>query len=233
MKFAHLLPMTLIDYPDHIAALAYVAACNFRCPFCHNSELVLPEETSKLHLIPENDIFVTLHERQRFIDALVITGGEPTLQPGLGQFITRAKHLGLLVKLDTNGSQPEILEALFRAHLLDYVAMDVKGPPARYDELAGVHVDINAIQDSIRLIIHNAPDYEFRTTIAPTITVGDIKETVPMVSGAKRYYLQRFVIPQDKALVDPAWKNKQAFSEEELGAIWEQIKSAFPAGGVR
>ena len=225
--------MTLIDYPDHIAALVYVAACNFRCPFCHNSELVLPEETSKLHLIPENDIFVTLHERQRFIDALVITGGEPTLQPGLGQFITRAKHLGLLVKLDTNGSRPEILEALFRAHLLDYVAMDVKGPPARYDELAGAPVDVNAIRHSIRLIIHNAPDYEFRTTVAPTITVDDIKETIPMIAGAKRYYLQRFVVPQDKALVDPTWKDKQALSKEELKVVWEQVESMFPAGGAR
>ena len=225
--------MTLMDYPDHIAALVYAAACNFRCPFCHNSELVLPEETSKLHLIPENDILSTLREREGFIDALVITGGEPTLQPDLGQFITRVKHLGLLVKLDTNGSQPEILEALFRAHLLDYVAMDVKGPPARYDELAGVHVDIDAIRHSIRLVIHNAPDYEFRTTVAPTITVGDIEETIPMIAGAKRYYLQRFVVPQDKALVDPAWKDRQAFSEEELGAIWEQIKSSFPAGGAR
>jgi len=225
--------MTLIDYPDHVAALAYTAACNFRCPFCHNSELVIPEEISKLHCIPENDILATLRERQGFIDALAITGGEPTLQPNLGQFIARVKHLGFLVKLDTNGSRPEILEALFRAHLLDYVAMDVKGPPARYDELAGVHVDLNAIERSIRLIIHNAPDYEFRTTVAPTITVDDIKETIPMIAGAKRYYLQRFVVPQDKALVDPTWKDKQAFSKEELRVIWEQVKNMFPAGGAR
>jgi len=227
------LPTTLIDYPGKVAALAFTAGCNFRCPFCHNCELVLPEKIKKLKLIPENEVLYFLREREKFLDALCITGGEPTLQEDLPRFIERAKRLGLLVKLDTNGSHPEVLKELFDNQLLDYVAMDLKGPAARYDEMAGVHVDMAAITRSIRLIIEQAPDYEFRTTTAPTITAKDIKETVSLIAGAKRYYLQQFVVPTDKDLVDPAWNQKTALSEGELRALWERIKGNFTAGGVR
>jgi len=233
MRIAYVLPTTLIDYPGKVAALAFTAGCNFRCPFCHNCELVLPEKIKKLKLIPENEVLYFLREREKFLDALCITGGEPTLQEDLPRFIERAKRLGLLVKLDTNGSHPEVLKELFDNQLLDYVAMDLKGPAARYDEMAGVHVDMAAITRSIRLIIEQAPDYEFRTTTAPTITAKDIKETVSLIAGAKRYYLQQFVVPTDKDLVDPAWNQKTALSEGELRALWERIKGNFTAGGVR
>ena len=111
--------------------------------------------------------------------------------------------------------------------------MDLKGPPARYDELAGVRVDLDAIEQSIRLIIEQAPDYEFRTTVAPTMTFRDIEATAALVSGAKRYILQRFVAPHDKDLVDPSWKGKVALSEGELHTLWEIIKDNFSEGGVR
>jgi|LZCG01.1.fsa_nt_gb pyruvate formate lyase activating enzyme len=233
MKIAQILPTTLIDYPDKVSALAYTAGCNFRCPFCHNSELVLPEKIRKLQLIPEDDILYFLREREKFLDALCITGGEPTLHDDLPRFIERVKRLGLLVKLDTNGSHPEVLQDLLNAHLLDYVAMDVKGPPARYDELAGVRVNMGAIERSIKLIIKLAPDYEFRTTVAPTITPEDIEDTVELVQGAKRYFLQTFVVPEGKDLVDPVWSEKTALSEEELRAVWGRIEEDFEGGGVR
>ena len=117
MKIAQLLPTTLIDYPGKVAALAYTAGCNFRCPFCHNSELVLPEKIQTMPLIPENDILYFLRERGNFLDALSITGGEPTLHDDLPRFIKRVKQLGLLVKLDTNGSRPEVLRAVSYTHL--------------------------------------------------------------------------------------------------------------------
>jgi len=233
MRIAYVLPTTLIDYPGKVAALAFTAGCNFRCPFCHNCELVLPEKIKKLKLIPENEVLYFLREREKFLDALCITGGEPTLQEDLPRFIERAKRLGLLVKLDTNGSHPEVLEELLDAHLLDYIAMDLKGPAARYDEMAGVHVDMAAITRSIRLIIDRAPDYEFRTTTAPTITAKDIKEAVSLIAGAKRYFLQQFVVPTGKDLVDPAWNQKTALPERELRALWEGIKENFTEGGVR
>ncbi len=233
MKIAQILPTTLIDYPNRVAALIYTPLCNFRCPFCHNSELVLPEKIRKLQLIPENDILYFLREREKFLDALCITGGEPTLQEDLPRFIGRVKQLGLLVKLDTNGSRPEVLKELFDNHLLDYVAMDVKGPAKRYSELAGVHVNLDAVRRSIRLIMDRVPDYEFRTTVAPTITADDIEDTVELVQGAKRYFLQPFVVPTDKDLVDPSWNNKIALSKNELQAVWKRIETNFAAGGVR
>lgn len=233
MKIAQILPTTLIDYPNRVAALIYTPLCNFRCPFCHNSELVLPEKIRKLQLIPENDILYFLREREKFLDALCITGGEPTLQDDLPRFIEWVKRIGLLVKLDTNGSRPEVLKELFDNHLLDYVAMDVKGPAKRYSELAGVHVDLDAVRHSVKLIMDRAPDYEFRTTVAPTITVEDIEDTVALVQGAKRYFFQTFVTPTDKDLVDPAWNEKTALSKTELEAVWERIKGNFSDGGVR
>jgi len=233
MKIAQLLPTTLIDYPNKVAALAYTAGCNFRCPFCHTSELVLPEKMEKMQLIPENDVLYFLRERGNFLDALSITGGEPTLHDDLPRFIKRVKQLGLLVKLDTNGSRPEVLEELLHNHLLDYVAMDVKGPAVRYSELAGVRVDLAAIRRSIKLIMEYAPDYEFRTTVAPTITPEDIEDTVELIQGAKRYFLQAFVVPEGKDLVDPTWNEKSALSKTELEGVWEKIKGNFPDGGVR
>jgi len=233
MKIASIFSTTLIDYPGHVAALIFTAGCNYRCPFCHNSELVLPEKIRALSLIPEADVFSVLKERQEFLDGVVITGGEPAIQPDLARFVEQVRHLGFLVKLDTNGSRPDVLEPLLEAQLLDYVAMDLKGPPARYDKLAGVRVDLDAIERSIRLIIEQAPDYEFRTTVAPTMTFQDIEATVALVAGAKRYILQQFVSPQEKDLVDPAWRGKVALSEGELHTLWEAIKDNFSEGGVR
>jgi pyruvate formate lyase activating enzyme len=233
MKIAQLLPITLIDYPDKVAALAYTAGCNFRCPFCHNSELVLPEKIRSMEPIPEDDILRFLGERGRFLDALSITGGEPTLHEDLPCFIERVKELGLLVKLDSNGSRPEVLKNLFDNHLIDYIAMDVKGPAERYSELSGAKVDMDAISQSIELIIERAPDYELRTTIAPTITAEDIEQTVNLVKGSKRYFMQAFVVPKGKDLVDPSWNEKKALSRADLNDIWKRVQGNFPYGGVR
>jgi len=233
MKIAALVPTTLIDYPQRVAALLYTAGCNFRCPFCHNAELVLPEEVERLSLIQENEIVALLTDRQTFLDGLVITGGEPTIQSDLVPFIERVKRLGLLVKLDTNGSRPQVLETLLKAQLLDYVAMDIKAPAGRYAEFTGVAVDMDAIKRSIRLIIEQAPDYEFRTTAAPTLTADDIELAATWIGGTKRYILQGFVLPEGKRLVDISWEAKAALSEQELHTVWERIKSRFGDGGVR
>ena len=233
MKIAQLLPTTLIEYPGKVAALIYTAGCNFRCPFCHNSELVLPDKVKALHCIPEDDVLYFLRERQGFLDALAITGGEPTLQPDLAEFLARVKGIGYLIKLDTNGSNPGVLARLFDEKLVDYVAMDVKGPEERYSELAGVNVDTDAVKETIRLIIDRAPDYEFRTTVAPTITADELEETTRLIEGAKRYFLQAFVVPEGKEIVDPSWSDLSALSKEELRAVWERIKDRFPEGGVR
>jgi len=233
MQIAHVLPTTLVDYPDRVAALVFTPGCSFRCPFCHNSELVLPERIAALPLIPENDLVYFLRERAGFLDAVVITGGEPTLQSSLSAVMQRVKRLGLLVKLDTNGSRPEVLEALLDERLLDYVAMDIKAPLERYRELCGTTVDLGAIRRSIDLIKTRAPDYEFRTTAAPTLTQDDIRAIAGLIDGAKRYILQPFVVPQGKDLVDPAWRDKPALSQDALRSVWNAIRDRFEDGGVR
>ncbi len=186
-----------------------------------------------MQIVPEDNILSFLRERGRFLDALSITGGEPTLHEDLPCFIEKVKKLGLLVKLDSNGSRPEVLERLFDDHLIDYIAMDVKGPAERYSELAGVSVNMDTISASIEQIIERAPDYELRTTIAPTITPDDIEGAVKLVRGSKRYFLQAFVVPDGKDLVDPSWNEKTALSKAELNEIWKTIQGNFPYGGVR
>lgn len=233
MRIAHLLPTTLIDYPGRVAALIYTPSCNFRCPFCHNPELVLPERVEGLKLVPEEEVLSLLRERRGFLDALAITGGEPTLQGDLRRFIEEVKRLGYLVKLDTNGSRPEVLAELFGEGLLDYVAMDVKGPPERYPELTGGAGDRAAIGEAIELIGERAPDYEFRTTAAPGLTMGDIRAIADWIRGAKRYILQRFSVPPDNGLVDPSLAGQSSLSAAELRAVWSDISGSFEDGGVR
>jgi len=144
-----------------------------------------------------------------------------------------SKRLGYLVKLDTNGSHPEVLAGLFDAGLLDYVAMDVKAPPARYSEVVGVPIDPSVIEESIRVIVDRAPDYEFRTTVAPGLTEDDIRAIADWIEGAKRYTLQRFTVPEDKGLVDPDFTDRTALSAVELQAIWSDLSGSFRDGGVR
>lgn len=233
MRIASLLPTTLIDYPGKVAALIYTPSCNFRCPFCHNPELVLPERVALLDPIPEEEVLALLEERRGFLDALAITGGEPTLQPDLVRFVAGVKRLGYLVKLDTNGSHPELLAELFDKGLIDYVAMDVKSPPARYSEVVRAPIDPAVIDRSIRLIVERAPDYEFRTTAAPGLTEGDIRAIADWIAGASRYVLQLFSIPYEKGLVDPSFIGREALSAAELEAVWSTISRRFSGGGIR
>ena len=233
MEIVRLEPTSLIDYPGQVAAVGFVAGCNFRCPFCHNPQLVLPEKALRSPPLPEGDVLRCLAERRGFLDGLVITGGEPALQPGLERFVREVKALGLLVKLDTNGSRPDVLERLLDAGLLDYVAMDVKAPFARYAEFAGACVDLSAMERSIRLVRERAPDYEFRTTVAPGLRLDDLDALADRLGGARRWFLQHFVVPPTKELVDPAWGAMAALSRQELEAAWETLRDEVLEGGVR
>jgi pyruvate formate lyase activating enzyme len=161
-------PCSLCDYPGHVAAVVFTQGCNFRCPFCHNPEL-LPLRSGARPLIPEAAILERLTRRRGQIDAAVISGGEPTLQPDLLEFLQAIRELGLKIKLDTNGSRPDVLTALFGARLLDYVAMDVKAPWPSYSKLAGVNVCENDLLKSVRLIVASKIAHEFRTTLVPVL----------------------------------------------------------------
>lgn len=186
--------MTLIDYPGKIAATVFTAGCNFRCPFCHNPELVVIDPGDvPVFREQEKRFFDFLEGRKGLLDGVCITGGEPTVQPDIVPFMRRLRDMGFLVKLDSNGTRPEILREVFREGLADYVAMDIKNGADRYAETVGTAVDMEKIRESIGLIMGSGVGYEFRTTVVPGIhTEDDAEGIAALISGAKRYYLQVF-----------------------------------------
>ncbi len=187
---------SLLDFPGRVASLVFTGGCNLSCSFCHNPGLVLDPDQYPDY--PLDQLLEDLQQRSSFIDGVVVSGGEPTLAPGLEDFLRQIKALGLQVKLDTNGLQPQVLERLFADALVDYLAIDVKTAPARYAELHDRPVDISALQASCRLAIEVAPEYEFRTTCVPGL-VGD-DELVAIgeqIRGARRWILQQYIPRQE------------------------------------
>jgi len=183
--------LSLLDYQDKLACVVFFKECNFRCPFCHNGDSVLNASDT----ISFDELLNYLKTRVGLIDAVVFSGGEPTLEKDLEVKIKAVKDLGFLVKLDTNGTNPETLKKLFDFGLVDYVAMDIKNTPTLYAKTSGVtHLDIASIQRSIALIIARAPDYEFRTTLVKEFHEHmDVQEYLSFIKGAKRLFLQKFV----------------------------------------
>ena len=224
---------TLLDYPGHMAAVVFAAGCNFRCPFCHNPELVLPELVSQMDTSLDESFFTELEERRGFLDAVVISGGEPTLQPDLPQVLARIKDLGYLIKLDTNGAQSALLQQAIEDELVDFVAMDIKAPPNVYDELSGVSVDVATIEGSIAIIKRLAPRYEFRTTVAPGLSRDDLIQIGDWIESGRGYWLQEFRVPVGKKLVDEGYRDKAALNKDDLEAVWDRLRDRFDSGGVR
>jgi pyruvate formate lyase activating enzyme len=192
---------SLIEYPDHIATVLFCGGCDFRCPMCHNASLVL--SPGSLDEIPHPEIWRFLAQRRRLVDAVVITGGEPTLQTGLVPFFSQAHKEGLKTKLDTNGYHPLVIHNLLSKGLVDYIAMDIKAPRERYELLTGLTiVEIGRIEDSINLILKSSIDYEFRTTVVPGLLgVEDVAAIAKWIKGAKKYFIQQF---RPSSTLDPA-----------------------------
>ena len=201
---------TLIDYPGKISAVIFTQGCNFRCAYCHNPELL----ETKAGLISEKQILDFLETRKKQLEAVVVTGGEPTLQLDLINFLEKVNKMGFLVKLDTNGTKPRIIKKALELNLVDYIAMDIKGPIDKYSKIAGVKVNTINIIKSIKLIMKKAPDYEFRTTITrEQLKKEDIKEIGRLINGAKKYRLQRYICrAENKKMADIF----TAYSEKEM-----------------
>ena len=225
--------MTLLDYPGRIAATLFTAGCNFRCPFCHNSELVLPDLVKKAGAKLEENFFDELADRKGFLDAIVISGGEPTLQPDLLPVLSRIKSLGYLVKLDTNGLRPDLIQDILEKGLADYIAMDIKAPVYKYQQIAGVPVNTDRIQQSISFIQQSRVLYEFRTTVAPGLSEEDLLRIGDWIADSKAYWLQMFRAPAEKRLVDEACRASDALKKNDLEAVWNQLRDRFDTGGVR
>lgn len=188
---------SFVDFPGKISAVVFTPGCNMRCWYCHNSHITAGE----VEIIDEAEVMEHLHRRRDVLDGVVITGGEPTLQRDLREFILRVRSLGYAVKLDTNGTNPVLLAQLLGEGLIDYVAMDIKAPLARYRDITGTDDDMSAIRRSITLLMNSAADYEFRTTFAPCLTPEDVAALAADIAGAKRLFIQQYrpVRPGDPA----------------------------------
>lgn len=211
--------MTMLDYPDHTACIVFTPGCNFRCGYCHNPEFVLPEMLAQIRnsFIPEEVFFNFLKKRTGCLDGVVITGGEPTLMPDLVAFIERIKNFGFLVKLDSNGGRPEVLQNLISKNLLDYIAMDVKTSLEKYTHLVGPRLDPNNIQKSIDLIMHSGVPYEFRTTLVKELHSVEVLESMSeLMRGAKQFFLQGF---RPQKTLDPKFETYHAFHSNEIENI--------------
>lgn len=183
--------LSLLDYEDKVSVVLFSQACNFRCPFCHNGESVLNAQSA----LDFDEILAYLKTRTGLVDAVVFSGGEPTLEPDLEVKIKAVKSLGFLIKLDTNGTNPVLLEKLLDEGLIDYVAMDIKNSPSLYAKTSGVtNINLDNIRKSISIIMKKAPDYEFRTTLVKEFHEHmDYDAFFELIKGAKRLYLQKFV----------------------------------------
>lgn len=191
MKLSGLQKTTLLDYPGHVAATIFLGGCNFRCPFCHNGDLILDSFESSC---TEQDVLSFLNKRSSVLEGVCITGGEPTLHDGLEAFIRNIRSLGLLVKLDTNGYRPDILKELCGQGLISYVAMDIKSGKTNYAKTAGLNVlDLSRIEESVNFLLHCDIPYEFRTTVVKELhSEEDFKEIGPWLTGCPHYYLQSY-----------------------------------------
>jgi len=240
MQIAGIQKMTLVDYPGKVAATVFTRGCSFRCGFCHNPELVLPKEFNPL--IPEEDFFRFLESRLGKIEAICITGGEPTIQNDIGKFISHIKALGFLVKLDSNGSMPEVLEEIIEEGDVDYIAMDIKAPLSKYQAVSNSNLKILKNQDttedilkknikrSINLIMNSGIDYEFRTTVNhPHHRPEDFKGIGELINGAKRYFIQNFVPSKQ---IDSKIKFKP-FTRKELEESLKIIKKYINDSNIR
>lgn len=198
----------------------FTQGCNFRCGYCHNPELLgmnIPKTC-----IPKEEFLNFLKTRQGKLDGIVITGGEPTLQKDLYDFVNEVKTLGFEIKLDTNGTNPDILEKLLKENMLDYVAMDIKAPLEKYDEITGTKCNIQNIKKSIELIMNSHINYEFRTTVLKNqLTFEDFEKIGSLLDGAKKYYLQKFVASK---IYDKKLQNAQTYSNEEFHEICEKLR---------
>jgi len=228
MEFAHLEKTSLLDYPGRVASVLFTIGCNFRCPFCHNRMLVIPEEYPA-HRLDEDTVLSILIKRKKYIDSVAITGGEPTLHHDFVEFLGRLKENGFSVKLDTNGTNPRMLDQIIREGLVDYLALDIKAPKERYSEVVGVTVTpemMNNIEESFRLTINSGLPYEFKTTVVPTLhTVDDIEEIGRWLKelGAEHYVIQMFR-PVKGSLVDRRFESIAPFKDSEVNIFYMTAK---------
>ena len=226
MKIGGFQKMTVLDYPGKVACTVFTHGCNLRCPFCHNARLVVRDED----LIDENEILSYLNKRRGILDGVCISGGEPTLQSDLFDFMKKVKDLGMLIKLDTNGTCPDKLQYAIDNGLVDYVAMDIKNCREEYAKTCGLSkMDISKIEKSVEILMQGGVDYEFRTTVTTELhTPDDFAKIGQWIKGAKRYYIQSFVDSGDIIL-----EGLNPLDLQGLKALLEAVSPYVPSVELR
>jgi pyruvate formate lyase activating enzyme len=221
---------TLVDYPGKIACTLFLGGCNMRCGYCHNRDLALNH--TKLDTIPSDEILAFLEKRKKYLQGLCITGGEPTIHKDLPLFIEKIKKIGYKVKLDTNGTNPAMLQELISHQLIDFIAMDIKASLNNYSSVCGVSSDKEKIIQSVNVIMNSPIEYEFRTTIIPdVIDDKEIKKIGNLIKGAKRYALQQFTASEH--CIGKKYQDMKALSLEQLYSFKELIKDTVHSVEIR
>ncbi|HHV09310.1 MAG TPA: anaerobic ribonucleoside-triphosphate reductase activating protein [Clostridiales bacterium] len=219
MKIHGFNKLTLLDYPGHMAATVFLGGCNMRCPFCHNASLVT--RAASQPTLPAEEVLNTLFRRRHLLEGICITGGEPTLNPGLTDFIRQLKSYDFKVKLDTNGTNPALLKVLVQDGLIDYIAMDIKNSKAKYAPTSGIAgLELDKIEESVDFLLSGLLDYELRTTIVKELhTREDMRSIGEWIAGAKAYYLQSYQASGD--IIEPGFN---PYPKEELEAFTAILK---------
>ena len=225
MKISGWNKISLVDYPGKVSTIVFTSGCNWKCFYCHNYKMV----TDPKNLVDENEVKDYIWQRKNKLDAVVVSGGEPTIQSDLVDFLLWLKSTGLKIKLDTNGTRPEVIENILGRKLVDYIAMDVKSGLRKYGKIAKVKIDFKKIKKSIELIMNSKIDYEFRTTVFKKwVELKDLEEIGVIINGAKKYFLQNYVYRE--SIKDG--EKILSYSEEELESMVEILKSKFNFGEV-
>ncbi len=230
MQITGIQKLTLLDYPGTVACTVFTAGCSFRCPFCHNAMLVLPEQMTQDYLT-DDEVFDFLRRRRGVLDGVAVTGGEPLLHKDIPDFLRRVKELGYKIKLDTNGSNPALLREIVGKRLVDRVAMDIKNSPGLYAGTIGFErFDLAPVEESKNFLLSGCVDYEFRTTVVKGIhTRESLIEAAKWIRGAKEYYLQQFKDSGNLVLGD----GLSAYDEKQMHALADAIREYIPAVEVR
>jgi pyruvate formate lyase activating enzyme len=213
------LETSFIDWKGRLSSVIFTGGCNFRCPYCHNAGLVL--NTERLEDVPLDYVFLTLRKYKNWVENVVITGGEPTIHKGLFHLMGEMKSRGMSIKLDTNGSNPQALKGLVSEGLVDYIAMDVKGPVEGYKRWCGVDTDTALIEESIDFILEGSVDYEFRMTVVPFLhREEDVYEAATRVKTARRFFIQGF---RPAPTLNPAYAQVRSFPPAKIARIRENV----------
>lgn len=230
MKVTGIQKLTLLDYPGVVACTVFTAGCNFRCPFCHNAMLVLPEQIDD-ECLTDDEVFGFLKKRRGVLDGVAVTGGEPLLHADMPEFLARVKELGYKIKLDTNGSNPELLSEIVKNKLVDRVAMDIKNAPEEYARTIGLKsFYIAPVERSKEMLLRGDIDYEFRTTVVKGIhTKESLIGAAKWIEGAKEYYLQQFKDSGNLILPD----GLSAYDEKQMHALADAVRDYVPTVEVR